>query len=122
VYISSIGASAPSFASVTSSPTVQLLQAQQQADGALFGAVSGEPSDLSSLTASAQAYSLYLDPSLLVQLQQWDGTETTGSERAAAAATAAPAPTAPPSPFTFNPFDEQSWWTDPSGQNVDMTA
>lgn len=117
-----VGSSAASFASVTSTPAVELLQAQESADSALFGGVSGQPSDLASLTGTAQAYSLYENPSLLMQLQQWDGSQTTGSERAAATAAAPTAPTASPSPFTFNPFDQQSWWTDPLGSNVDTSA
>jgi hypothetical protein len=124
-----VGGSAPgaaSFASMTSTPAVELLQAQESADAALFAGVNGEPSDLASLTGTAQAYSLYENPSLLMQLQQWDGSETTGSERAAAVASeaAATASTSPQqtSPFTFNPFDQQSWWTDPKGSTVDVSA
>ncbi len=120
--LGAVGSSATSFTAVTTTPAVQLLQAQESADSVLFDRVSGEPSDLTSLTGTLQAYSLYENPSLLTELQQWDGSETPGSERAAAAAASAPAASAPPSPFTFNPFDEQSWWTDPRGSTVDVSA
>jgi len=119
-------------ASYLSSPAVQLAQFQGSTMSALFSGSSGEPSDLVSLMPTLVASSLYSRPGLLTGLTGWDGSMTPGSQRAAAAAappattTGAPvtptAPKAPASPFTFNPFDQASWWTDPKGSAVDTTA
>ena len=72
---------------------------------------------------------LYQQPGLLTGLTQWDGSMTPGSQRTAAPAASAGAsaradarrPRAE-SPFTFNPFDQASWWTDPKGSTVDTSA
>ncbi len=119
----------PSFAGVTNTPALQLLQANAQADAALFSGVSGEPSDLASFTPTAAAFSLFKNPALLRQLQQWDGTPTPGSERTATPATQASSnsdtPTTsaqPSSPVSFNPFDQASWWTPSTGTNLDLSA
>jgi hypothetical protein len=122
----SSGASAASY---LSSPAVQMAQLQSSALATLFAPTTGEPSDLSSFTATAAASSLYGRPGLLTGLTQWDGSMMPGSQRTAApaadattpaAATAAPA--APKSPFTFNPFDQASWDVDSKGASVDLSA
>lgn len=118
--------------SYLSSPAVQFAQLQGSAMSTLFAGATGEPSDLAAFTATAVAMPLFQQPGLLTGLTSWDGSMLTGSERAAAAA-AAPAPTTsstptsttpstPPPMFSFNPFDQASWWTDPKGSAVDTTV
>jgi hypothetical protein len=53
---------------------------------------------------------------LLLQLQNWDGSQTPGSERAAAAPTT---PTAVTPQFSFNPFDQSTWSGAPAAQSTD---
>jgi hypothetical protein len=102
--VSAVG-NAQSFAGLTSSPMAKLLQSQAQNDATLFGGASGEPSDLVGFTSTAASSSLFNDPALLLQLQNWDGSQTPGSGRT----TTAPA-AAPPTPqFTFDPFDQSTW-------------
>ncbi len=121
--------SSSSAASYLSSPAVQLAQFQNTALSTLLGGASGEPSDLTSLTPTLVASSLYQQPGLLTGLTQWDGSMTPGSQRTAApvAGSTAAVPAAPANPtptpmFSFNPFDEASWWTDPTGSTVNTTA
>ena len=121
------GVSGNAAASYLNSPGVRLGQIQASALSTLFGGATGEPSDLNSFTPTAAAMSLYQRPGLLTGLTQWDGAMTPGSQRTAAAAAPDPASTPPPTPakpsvFTFNPFDQASWWSDPKGQSVDTTA
>ena len=89
-----------------------------------FGGSAGEPSDLVAFTSAAVAMPLYQHAGLMSGLTQWDGSMTPGSQRTAPAAAPAPdpAPAAPASPFTFNPFDRASWWTNPKGSTVDTAV
>ena len=124
------GVSSNTSASYLNSPGVRLGQIQASALSTLLAGATGEPSDLDSFTPTAAAMSLYARPGLLTGLTQWDGSMTPGSQRTAAAAapdpmsTPAPSTTAPAqsSVFSFNPFDQASWWSDPKGQAVDTTA
>lgn len=120
------GMSVGGVSSYRDSPAVRLAQLQGAALGTLFGGATGEPSDLVSFTSAAAAMPMFQQPGLLTGLTGWDGSMTTGSERAAAAAAAAAGSTADPAPktpvFAFNPFDQASWWTDPKGSAVDTTA
>jgi hypothetical protein len=104
--VSAVG-NAQSFAGLSSSPLVQMLQTQQQNDSALFGGASGTPSDLISFTPTAAASTLFNDPALLLHLQNWDGSETPGSARPATSDTTAPTPATPQ--FSFDPFDQSTW-------------
>ena len=122
--VSGVSSSAPAPASASSyltSPAVELAQFQGTTLDTLFNGVSGEPSDLVSLTSTAVASSLYQRPGLLAGLTQWDGSMTPGSQRVAAPAPPATSP-APAPMFSFNPFDQASWWADPKGSTVDLTA
>ena len=112
-----LATAAPSPPAATSSAAqAESLLASSQT--ALFSSIGGGSSalpDLSGLTAAAQAYSLYTNPAMLREL--------------AAGATGASAPSAPAAPappaYSFNPFDEASWWTSPGsslGNTVDATA
>lgn len=112
-----------------SSPAVQYAQLQDSSLTTLLGGATGTPSDLTAFTATAVAMPLFQQPGLLTGLTQWDGSLTPGSERTTAAAvtdasagTAAAANSQTAPLFSFNPFDEASWWTDPVGSNVDTTA
>ena len=97
-------------------------------DAALFSSIGGGSStlpDLSGLTAAAQAYSLYTNPAMLQQLA--NGTAASGTPGATAAgstATATAGATFTPPAYSFDPFDEASWWTSASslGTTVDTTA
>jgi hypothetical protein len=122
------GGSVPSY---LTTPAVQLAQLQDASLSALFGGATGDPADLTALTSAVVALPLYQQPGLLTNLGGWGGSLLAGSLRAAtdpapapasassdANATAAPAA----SPFTFNPFDQSSWWTDPLGSTVDTSA
>ena len=117
-------AASPSLASAQQSPAVQAQSLLNSADSVLFSSLGGNGStlpDLSALTATAQAYSLYTNPALLQQLA------TGNSGASAPASTAAPstAAVAQPINYAFNPFDQASWWTDPSaslGNIVDAAA
>jgi hypothetical protein len=113
--------SAPTtFAGAVNTPAVQMMQAQAATASALFGAA-GSTAGVNSFTPTAAAYSLYLNPALLLSLQKWDGSATPGSQRGTSAPT--PATTAPAPPqFEFNPFDQSSWFPDSSGSTVDATA
>jgi hypothetical protein len=122
-------ATSSSSASGSSTPAVQAQNLLGSVDSALFSSLGGSGStlpDLSAFAPTAQAYSLYTDPGLLQQLAT--GSRTSGSAPGAAgAAGTAPAGGAVAAPVTwaFNPFDEASWWTDPStslGTTVDATA
>ena len=123
--------SSTSATSYLSSPAVQLAQFQGESLTTLLGGATGEPSDLSALTPTLVASSLYQRPGLLAGLTQWDGSMTPGSQRTAAGAATTPDPTATPttptaaapaSPFTFNPFDQASWWSNSLGSTVDTSA
>jgi hypothetical protein len=121
------GASAASY---LSSPAVQLAQLRGATFATLFAGSSGSPSDLNSITPTLVASSLFQRPGLLTGLTGWDGSMTPGSQRTAAPPAPTPAPTpatppapkAPASPFTFNPFDQASWWADPKGSAVNTSA
>ena len=113
--VSAVG-NASSFASVTNSPMVQMLQSQSENDSALFNGVSGEPSDLIGFTPTAASSTLFNNPALLLQLQNWDGSQTPGSERAANAP-ATPTPAAVTPQFSFNPFDQSTWSGAPAAQS-----
>jgi hypothetical protein len=108
-----------SAASYRNSPAVRFAQLQGAALGTLFGDSSGKPSELVSFSAAA-AMPLFQRPGLLTGLTGWDGSMTTGSQRAAAAA--GPPPKTPAPVFAFNPFDQASWWRDPKGSAIDTTA
>jgi len=114
---------------------VQIAQLRGSSLSTLFGTTSfggsaGEPSDLVAFTSAAVAMPLYQHAGLMGGLTQWDGSMTPGSQRtvptAAPAPDPAPAtpikPAAPASPFTFNPFDRASWWTNPKGATVDTSV
>jgi hypothetical protein len=100
---------------------VQIAQAQAATASALFGAAT-TTADVNSFTPTAAAYSLYLNPALLLSLQQWDGSATPASLRTTSDPTATAAATPAPPQFAFNPFDESSWFPDSSGSTVDATA
>jgi hypothetical protein len=116
-------AASTSIATAQQSPAVQAQSLLNSADSVLFSSLGGSGStlpDLSALTATAQAYSLYTNPALLQQL-------ATGNASSGSASTAAPSTNAVAQPinFAFNPFDQASWWTDPSsslGNTVDAAA
>lgn len=82
------------------------------------------PPDLSALTVSAPSLSLLATPGLAQSLAKWDGGMTPGSQRA----TGSTATTSNDEPkqltYSFNPFDEKTWWTDATteGTNVDASA
>jgi hypothetical protein len=78
--VSAVSASPPP-PSYLSSPAVRFAQLQDSALSTLFGGVSGEPSDLTSLASTFVAFSLYQRPGLLTGLTQWDGSMTPGSQR-----------------------------------------
>ena len=67
--------------------------------------------------------SLYQQPGLLTGLtrlgREHDAAGRSGRTTATAPTTPAPTPARPRPPFTFNPFDRASWWTDPKGSTVD---
>src|SRR5262249_43085836 len=107
-------------ANYLSSPAVRFAQLQDSSLSTLFGGASGSPNDLAGFTATAVAMPLFQQPGLLTGLTQWDGSLTPGSERVAAAAPPTNSPTTPL--FSFNPFDQASWWTNPKGSSVDTTA
>ena len=116
---------ASALAAAEASPVVQAQQLMASSEATLFGALGSGSAlpDLSGLTATAQAYSLYTDPALLAQL-------ATGPAAAGASGAATPASSAgggaaySPPVYAFNPFDEASWWSDPSalGSTVDTSA
>jgi hypothetical protein len=113
-------------ATAQQSPAVQAQSLLNSADSVLFSSLGGNGStlpDLSGLTATAQAYSLYTDPGMLQQLATGNAAGSSGS----APSTAAPstAAVAQPISYAFNPFDQASWWTDPNaslGNTVDAAA
>jgi hypothetical protein len=78
----SAASAVPTPPSYLSSPAVRFAQLQDSALSSLFGGVSGEPSDLVSLTSAVVALPMYQRPGLLTGLTQWDGTLTPGSQRA----------------------------------------
>ena len=86
----------------STNPYAALVQAQQNAANSAFGS-----NDPSSLPSTAAAYSLYERPGLLTGLTKWDGSQTPGSQRPAAAADTGAAPNTPK--YSFNPFDKKSW-------------
>jgi hypothetical protein len=110
----------------TSSPTSPAVQAAtllanstSELFSSLTGGSGGLP-DLSGLTGAAQAYSLYTNPAMLQQV-----AGNPASTNPSNAATANPGATFVPPAYSFNPFDEASWWTSPSsslGTTVDATA
>ena len=114
--VSAVG-NASSFAGLTNSPTVQMLQSQAQNDSALFGGVSGEPSDLIGFTSTAASSTLFNNPALLLQLQNWDGSPTPGSDRVQPPAGTPPQAATPQ--FSFNPFDQSTWTGAPAAQSSD---
>jgi hypothetical protein len=101
--------------SAVPNPMLTLAQAQQSETSALFG------NDSSSMEATGAAYSLYNDPQLLMQLQQWDGSDTPGSQRVAAIPANPAAQVAQPK-WEFNPFDQKTWDVQPAGSSVDVSA
>jgi len=120
---------APSTAtSSTPSPTSAAVQAASlfaSSESELFSSVTdtsaGFP-DLSGLTGAAQAYSLYTNPAMLQQLAG-NAVPTNAAASSSAPANAAAAFTPPA--YSFNPFDQTSWWTSPSaslGTTVDASA
>jgi hypothetical protein len=111
--------------SSSTNPMLAILQSQQQTASALFGGASTDPSDLSSLTSTAVAYSMYQNPTpgLLQGLTQWDGSQTPGSQRTPAPTTADAGATPITPTYTFNPFDQSTWDVQSaSGNNVDVQA
>jgi hypothetical protein len=117
--------SAPTtFSGEVDTPAVQIAQAKAATASALFGSASSTK-DVNSFTPTAAAYSLYLNPALLLSLQSWDGSATPGSLRVAsdpATATSAAATTPAAPQFEFNPFDESSWYGDSNSSTVDASA
>jgi hypothetical protein len=112
-------AAAPTPPAATSSAAqAESLLASSQS--ALFSSIGGGASalpDLSGLTAAAQAYSLYTNPAMLRELA--------AGAAPASGASAASAPVVAPPAYSFNPFDEASWWSSPGpslGSTVDATA
>lgn len=115
-------ASAPSS---STSPAVQAASLIASSESELFSSISGGSSsglpDLSGLTAAAQAYSLYTNPAMLQQL----ATGNASTPAATTASTPATGAVFTPPAYSFNPFDEASWWTSPSsslGNTVDTSA
>jgi hypothetical protein len=122
---SAVAASSTSGSSASAqSPAVQAESLIASSESALFSSITdGSASvlpDLSGLTATAQAYSLYTNPALLQQLAAGSSSGASASGSSTGSTGAAFAPPA----YSFNPFDEASWWTDPSalGSTVDATA
>jgi hypothetical protein len=110
---------APPTSSATS-PAVEAASLIASSESQLFGSISGGSTglpDLSGLTAAAQAYSLYTNPAMLQQL-------ATGAPPAARAAASSGGAVFTPPAYSFNPFDQASWWTDPSatGNSFDATV
>ncbi|MGO9875300.1 MAG: hypothetical protein ACLPVY_16020 [Acidimicrobiia bacterium] len=95
-----------------------LASSESELFSSITGGSTGLP-DLSGLAATAQAYALYKNPAMLEQLA--GATPAT----AASAAASTGAVFTPPA-YSFNPFDEASWWTtNPSsslGTSVDVSA
>jgi hypothetical protein len=118
-----LAAAAPTSASAASSasPAAQAESLLASSQSALFSSLGGSSSampDLSGLTAAAQAYSLYTNPAMLRELAAG------AAPASGASAASAPAVAAPPA-YSFNPFDEASWWSSPGpslGSTVDATA
>jgi len=114
----------PSTSSATS-PAVQAASLIASSESQLFGSISGGSTalpDLSGLTAAAQAYSLYTNPAMLQQLATGNGTTPATP---AAPSTPTTGAVFTPTAYSFNPFDEASWWSSPSsslGNTVDATA
>lgn len=88
------------------------------ANAALFS-----PPDMSALVTSSPSLSLLSAPGLAQSLASWDGGMTPGSQRTAASASRPPAE-AKQLTYSFDPFDQKSWWTDATttGTNVDTVA
>jgi hypothetical protein len=83
------------------------------------------PPDLSALTVSAPSLSLLATPGLAQKLATWDGGMTPGSQRTTESTTTDSADDEPKQlTYSFNPFDEKTWWTDATtkGNNVDTAA
>jgi len=121
-----LAAPSTSPASPTSSPTSPALEAAnllESSESELFSSITGASTglpDLSGLAATAQAYALYKNPAMLEQLA---GGATPANAASGAASTGA---VFTPPAYSFNPFDEASWWTtNPSsslGTSVDVSA
>ena len=62
------------------------------------------------MTAAAAAYQLYQRPGLLQRVTEWDGNATPGSKRAEAATDDAATAKRTGPEFSFDPFDQASWW------------
>jgi hypothetical protein len=104
--------------SSATSPAVEAASLIASSESQLFGSISGGSTglpDLSGLTAAAQAYSLYTNPAMLQQL-------ATGAPPATAAATSSTGAVFTPPAYSFNPFDQASWWTDPSSTGTTVDA
>jgi hypothetical protein len=120
-------ATAPSSsgASSSTSPALEAANLLASSESELFSSISGGATafpDLSGLTATAQAYSLYTNPAMLQQLA---GGATPASAAASGAAAGSTGAVFTPPAYSFNPFDEASWWSSPSsslGATVDTTA
>jgi hypothetical protein len=117
--------SSTSGAPSSTSPALEAANLLASSESELFSSISGGGAapfpDLSGLTAAAQAYSLYTNPAMLQQLA---GGATPASAASGAAAGSTGAVFTPPA-YSFNPFDEASWWSSPSsslGATVDATA
>ena len=114
--------------SPTTTPTSAAVQSARllaSSESELFSAVTntaGGLPDVSGLTGAAQAYALYTNPAMLARLA---GNAVPADAAASHATTANPAATVTPTTFSFNPFDETSWWTNPAaslGTTVDASA
>jgi hypothetical protein len=107
------------------SPAVQSAALLASTESALFSSLTNTSAglpDLSGLTGAAQAYALYTNPALLAQLA---GNGVPASAAASNATTANTGATFTPPAYSFNPFDETSWWTSPPaslGTTVDALA
>jgi hypothetical protein len=65
--------------------------------------------DVSGLTPAAVASALYRKPGLLHKVARWDGGSESASQRSKPASTQAAA--APQhAKYSFDPFDQKSWW------------
>jgi len=117
---------ASALAAAEASPVVQEQQLMASSAATLFGALGSGSTlpDLSGLTATAQAYSLYTDPALLAQLATGPAAAGAASDAATAASSAGGGAVYSPPVYAFNPFDEASWWSDPSalGSTVDTSV
>jgi len=101
--------------SAVPNPMLTFAQAQQSETSALFGDTQG------TMESTAAAYELYNQPQVLIELTQWDGSQTPGSQRVVAATPDIATQGVQPK-WEFNPFDQKKWDVAPTGSTFDAQA